>query len=134
MLVRIDPLKSFIAARSSLSSIGATTILTRRDTFYAHPTTPAISNTKTKETHEELSSNSPHHGGFYCRTMRLASRICRRDNGRRAWKQVPVLRHILTNRINGGSSQRGNFMLVISSQLLGNKKLDEIKPNIEAAK
>ena len=31
MLVRIEPLKSFIAARSLLSSIGTTTILTRRD-------------------------------------------------------------------------------------------------------
>jgi hypothetical protein len=30
MLVRIEPLKSFIAARSLLSSIGTTTILTRR--------------------------------------------------------------------------------------------------------
>jgi hypothetical protein len=30
MLVRIEPLKSFIAARSLLSSIEATTILTRR--------------------------------------------------------------------------------------------------------
>ena len=32
MLVRIEPLKSFIAARSLLSSIGTTTILTRRAT------------------------------------------------------------------------------------------------------
>jgi hypothetical protein len=30
MLVRIEPLKSFIAARSLVSSIGTTTILTRR--------------------------------------------------------------------------------------------------------
>jgi hypothetical protein len=41
---------------------------------------------------------------------------------------------ILVNKINGGASQRGNFMLAISSQLLGNKKLDEIRPNIDAAK
>ena len=35
MLVRIEPLKSFIAARSLLSSIGTTTILTRRETQIA---------------------------------------------------------------------------------------------------
>lgn len=41
---------------------------------------------------------------------------------------------ILTNTINGGASQRGNFMLAISTQLLGNKKIEELKPNITAAK
>jgi hypothetical protein len=36
MLVRIEPLKSFIAARSLVSSIGTTTILTRRGTDTGH--------------------------------------------------------------------------------------------------
>jgi len=42
MLVRIEPLKSFIAARSLVSSIGATTILTRREVLFGYLPTEIV--------------------------------------------------------------------------------------------